>query len=808
MTSRRLSLFLLCASLLPAQRIHMIGQAHIDPVWLWPWAEGLSVVHSTFRSALDRMNETPDFTFTASSAQFYEWVAENDPAMLAEIRKRVEEGRWGLVGGWWVEPDVNLPGGESLARQGLYGQAVYRRLFGRTARVGFNPDSFGHPATLPQILKLQGIEDYVFMRPMPREKTLPADVFWWQGPDGSRVLTYRIPFSYNDEGSVRDRVRRTLELKEPVRSMMAFYGAGDHGGGATKENIRSIQEMQAQAGGPTLLYSTPDRYFAEVRKSASELPELRGDLQHHSVGCYTAESQIKKLNRTAEMALVTAEKIAAVGSAAWGAAYPKEAFTSAWKRVLFLQFHDSLAGTSLPEHYATAVPRGYGYAMDVADQAVTLAAQKLAWEVPAADPDSKYLLVFNPHAWETTATVEYDIGYPVDAGLLVEDGDGKPVEFQTTPPSAEVNGRQRIVLRLKLPAFGYRQVRIRRGKGQSAGGGPAGSPHLENEYLRASFGEDGAISLFDKDSGEAVFTGAHAAVFNDPSDTWSHDVRAYDELIGAFGAPRLTQVEDGPLRQRVSVRATYGASTLTTDWLLYAGARSVEVRVTLDWREHRKMLKFLFPVNVRDPKPTYEVPYGHLEREANGDEDPGQRWVDLSGGGRGLTVINDAKYGYSAAGADLRISVVRGAPYAHHIPHVVAPDHDVLWQDQGLQTFRMLVAPHRGGWQEAPRMADEFTAPVPVIYQGIHGGNRPQADSFLSVDVPNVVVSAIKQAEAGDDLIFRLYETGGRATNASLDLRFAKRGWSGSFRPSEIKTLRLNRGTGQIREVNLLEEAQ
>ena len=166
-------------------RFHLIGQAHIDPVWLWPWQEGISVVHSTFSSALDRMNETPDFEFTASSAQFYEWVAENDPEMLEEIRKRVAEGRWNIVGGWWVEPDMNIPGGEAMVRQGLYGQLTFRSFSGRRATVAFNPDSFGHTGTLPQIIKLQGMENYVFMRPGPKEKTIPADC------SGGKVPTER-----------------------------------------------------------------------------------------------------------------------------------------------------------------------------------------------------------------------------------------------------------------------------------------------------------------------------------------------------------------------------------------------------------------------------------------------------------------------------------------------------------------------------------------------------------------------------------------------------------------------------------------
>jgi alpha-mannosidase len=790
-------------------RIHMIGQAHIDPVWLWPWTEGLSVIHSTFRSALDRMNESPDFDFTASSGQFYEWVAQNDPEMIAQIRKRIEEGRWGLVGGWWVEPDVNMPSGEALVRQGLYAQKLFERLFGRAAKVAYNPDSFGHPVTLPQILKLQGMQEYVFMRPMPREKSLPADLFWWESPDGTRVLTYRIPYSYNDEGSVRDRINRILDLKEPVHTMMAFYGAGDHGGGATKENIRSIQEIQSQPGAPILVYSTPEKYFSEIRKNLPTLPTVQDDLQHHSVGCYTAEAAVKKLNRTTELELVTAEKIASIGSAAWGAAYPKESFTAAWKRLLFLQFHDSLAGTALPEHYQTTVPQGYGFAGDIANQTMYLAAQKLAWDVPATDPDSKYLVVFNPHAWPVTGHVEYDIGYTPETPLIVEDEAGKAVAHQALPPSAEVNGRQRVALEVPLPAFGYRQVRFRKGElAPAASSFKVDANTLENEHVRLTVSADGAVSLFDKDANAASFTGGRALIMDDPSDTWSHDVIAYDKQIGAFSNATSDVMESGPLRARLRVRSTYGASTLTIDWLLYSGARTVEARVSLDWHEHQKILKFSFPVQTSSPVPTYEAAYGHITRQPNGNEDPGQRWVDVSGPASGFAVINDAKYGYSVLGSDLRISIARGAPYAHHIPHVVKPDHDVLWQDQGVQTFRMLLIPHRGTWQSAnlPRLADEFTAPMPVIYQGIHGGRRPQSASFVSVDAPNVIVSAIKQAEDGDSLIFRMYETAGKAGPATLDLLFSGHKWTGNFRAAEIKTLRYNRATGQFQEVNLLEE--
>jgi len=803
-------------------RLHMIGNAHIDPVWLWPWPEGVSVVHSTFRSALDRMNEDPDIAMTASSAQFYEWVAENDPAMLAEIRKRVDEGRWDLVGGWWVEPDVNIPNGESLARQGLYGQQTYEKLFGRMAKVGYNPDSFGHTGSLPQILKLEGMEDYVFMRPGENEKKLPGNLFWWEGIDGTRVLDFRILFSYNDSSvSLEPQMRKTIEAlsSQPLRDAMEFFGVGDHGGGPTKANMASIRKIQAEPGAPKIFYSTPDRYFAEIRQAHSlEIPVLKDDLQHHSVGCYTAESAIKKGNREAEAALVTAEKLSEVGALAWGAHYPKDELTEAWKRVLFLQFHDSLAGTALPEHYVTA-REGQGRAIDVAEQAMYLSAQRLAWQVPTQDPESTYLFVFNPHAWSTTQDVEYDLGLRENDHFAVEDDAGKPVPFQWVQASTAAQGRRRIVAQVSLPAFGYRQIRIRKVQGSEpaqANAVKAEGNTLENEHLRVTFSPEGALGIFDKDAGREVFrggqTGARAVVLDDHNDTWAHNVVAYTDELGSFKQDSIKVVENGPLRARMRVRSVYGKSSLTIDWILYAGGRNLEARVALDWHEHMKMLKFSYPVDVDSPKSTYEISYGAMVRATDGDENPGQRWVDVSGDGGGkqygLAVINDAKYGYSVQGSDLRVSVARGAVYANHMPQKIDPKLDYQWQDQGVQTFRMILAPHAGSWEDAGvvRMAEELVAPPLVVYQGIHPGTRAQSDSFLSVDAPDIVISAIKQAEDGDDAIVRMYETAGRETTAKVDLGFARVAWTGKFHPFEIKTLRIDPKTAKVSEVNILEK--
>lgn len=800
-------------------RFHMIGHAHIDPVWLWPWTEGVSVTHSTFRSNLDRLKETPEACFVSSSAQFYQWVADNDPGMLAEIRKRVEEGRWNIVGGWWVEPDVNIPCGEALVRQGLYGQLTLQRLLGKRATVAFNPDSFGHTGTLPQIIKLQGMRNYVFMRPGPNEKDIPSDLFWWESPDGSRVLTYRIQISYNDSASVRTRIEKIIAGAEgqPMKSFMAFYGAGDHGGGATIENIRSIKEIMNEQGAPVVSFSTPEKYFEEIRNNRDlDLPVVKDDLQHHAPGCYTAECEIKKGNRKSEAALIVAEKIASVGSRAWACNYPADDLSAAWKQVLLLQFHDSLAGSSLFEH-SQAAKEGYGYALQIASQTTYMSLQKLEWQVPAEDPASQYLVVFNPHAWEIDTVVSYDFNWGTNhMSSRVEDENGNSLYHQWTAASTETGSRKKLLIRTAIPAFGYRQIRLMDGETGAINKAVIVTiDTIENEFLKVTVLPTG-IGIFDKTSGKQVFSGkeggCRALIIDDPSDTWSHDIKSFDKVIGAFDNAVVKVLESGPVRGTLRSVSKYGESTLTIDWSLNVGSKHLSADVTLDWKEHLKMLKFAFPVDVTSPAATYETPYGFIERATNGDEDPGQRWIDMTGlrgtDTYGFTIINDAKYGYSVHGNDMRISVARSAVYAHHNPRVLDLQAEHLWMDQGIQTFKMLLAPHKGTWKETAiqRTAEEFIAPPLSIYQGIHGGTMPKSGSFLSTDSPNVIITAVKQAEFSKDIIVRCVEMTGSPVTASIDLVFAGKKQDVQFKTNEIKTLRINNKTGQVTEVSLLEE--
>ncbi len=797
---------------------HLIGHGHIDPVWLWSWREGLSVVMSTFRAALERMEENPEFKFTASSSLFYRWVAENDPVLFRQIRRRIDEGRWEVVGGWWVEPDVNLPCGEALVRQGLYGQRELERLVGRRARTAFLPDSFGHSQCLPQILRQQGMHRYVFMRPMDHEKKLPADLFWWEGPDSSRLLAYRIQIGYSNSRDMRERLERILREfgQQPTHTLMAFYGAGDHGGGPVKKNFQQIAEIRQQPGAPTLIYSTPDRYFDTIEQDPTlTLPVVQGNLHNHAVGCYSVESAIKKGNRQTETALIQAETIATLGSTCWGAHYPQEALTEAWHKLLFLQFHDSLAGSSQAEHSDVA-HQGYGYAQEVADQCRSFALQKLEWQIATEDPESEYLIVFNPHAWEVRCDGEYDLNIQEKARPL--DDRGQSLPYQWSVGSSQSESVKKLLFRTTLPPMGYRQIRVIK---ESTPTQPEtdlqiSERRLENRYLIVTFSDQGEIGIWDKETGQHVFlggqTGNRALVLHDPGDTWGHGIQRYDESIGTFGSARFKILEQGPLRGMIRVISTYEASTLTIDWMLYAETRAVEARICLDWHEKQKILQFAFPVALENPTATLEAPFAYVEVERQGNEEPGHRWADVSGtcGTQpyGLAVINDAKYAYSIHDTELRLTIVRSPVYAHNAPNKLDPAREYPWMDQGEQTFRLRIVPHPGDWRQAdlPRQADLLLAPPIVTYQGIHDGSLPKQGSFLHVKGSGIRIAALKQAETNEEWILRCVESFGRRTVAEIDFPTFQRTWQGVFAPFEIKTLRVNPKNGRIRTVNLLEE--
>jgi alpha-mannosidase len=785
------------------QTLYMIGNAHIDPVWLWQWPEGVQQVLATFRSALDRMKEDEEFCFTASSAAFYEWVEQADAAMFDEIRSRVAEGRWEIVGGWWVEPDCNLPGGESFVRQALYGQRYFCDKFGVTARVGYNPDGFGHHGMLPQILKKSGLDYYVFLRPSPHEKELPGRLFWWEADDGSRVLAFRIPFEYCTWSEYLEAHVRSCagEMADGLDVGMCFYGVGDHGGGPTAQNLSTIRRLRQEPELPGLVFSTTGRFFEAVRARTPALPVVHGDLQHHASGCYAAHSAVKRWNRQAEQALLRAEKWAAIADWTTDQPYPV-ALTHAWKGVLFSQFHDILAGTSLEAAYED-VQHLYGEGMAIAGRSLNAAVQSLVWNMRIAPEEGvQPIAVFNPHAWATRTPVEVEVGDLVGNEGLVDDQD-QLVPAQWMQSHSTTGWRHRLSFVAELPPLGYRVYRLI----------PTG-PHVSGILLDAdetSLGSDhfrltvdpetGTLtSLYDKQERMEVLAGpaARPVVLEDRSDTWSHNVLRFGPEVGAFTARRIRVVERGPVKAVLRVESAYGASRLVQDFTLYRELGRVDVHVTVDWHEQFKVLKLRFPVRVDAITVTHEIPYGHIVREPSGQEEPIQGWVDLSGISPGndrpygFSLLNDGKYSVDVDGQTIGLTVLRSPIYAHHIPAEPDPERDYSFLDQAGTVCQ----------------AAEFNQPPVVLVAACRPeGTLPTAGSFLTVDADNVLVTALKKAEDNDDLILRACETTGQATRTALRLPHWGRAIEAAFGPCEIKTFRVPRDPQRpVVETNLLED--
>jgi alpha-mannosidase len=795
------------------RRLHMIGNAHIDPVWLWQWPEGYQEVRATFHSAIDRLNEYPDFVFTHTSVLFLKWVEESDPELFEQIRARIAEGRWQVVGGWWIEPDCNVPGGESFVRQGLYGQRYLKEKFGIVATTGANLDSFGHNASLPQILRKSGLGSYVFLRPKPEENAaLPGPLFWWEAADGSRVLAYRIPHEYcAPRDDLGDHVEKSLAtLPEGLDELAVFYGVGNHGGGPTRANLDSIARLNTNGDGPHLELSSLGTFFDAV--ADDDLPVWRGELQYHAPGCYTTHSGIKRWNRRAENLLQRAEKWSAVADALDAQPYPLPELGEAWQLLLFNQFHDTLAGTSIEPAYEDARDQ-IGHASSIAGLAFNRAVQSVARQIAIPYEEGTWpVVVFNPHPWPLRTDVELEYNWLKPEGVRLVDADDTAVPLQLTRSLTTMSrNRARLVFPADVPPLGYRLYTLHTGTAEGAQLG-ASDTTLENEHVLLELDPaTGRIArLVHKESGADLAAPAarHAVVVEDLSDTWGHEVTAYERELAEFECTSVRLLENGPVRATIRVESRFGASTLREDYVLSAHATHVDVGVTLDWHEELKLLKLRYPTSIDDPRATFETPYGHLEREPNGHEDPGQSWLDVSGDNAGLTVMNDAKSGYDVRGGDIGISAVRSPVWAWHDPRELETGGDFEYMDQGRQRFRVRLVPHAGDWRAAGvvRLAAELNQPPFAMFESYHDGPLPTQGSYASDGGGDVVVTVLKHAEEGDAFVVRAFESSGRPARASIELPLLGRTIAAEFGANEIKTFLVPRDQSQpVVETDLLE---
>ena len=759
-------------------RLHMIGNAHLDPVWLWRWPEGCAEAIGTCWAAVELLEANPGMIFTRGEAVVYRWIEELDPDLFARISQLVRAGRWAIVNGWWLQPDCNLPSGEAFIRQALYGKRYFRDRFGVEVTVGYNVDSFGHAATIPMLLRHTGSTHYVFMRPMEHEHPLPTSLFDWVAPDGSSVRTFRLSFSYNSSSNWT--VERKVEQVEALAAregipMMAFYGVGNHGGGPTRRDLAGIAQMQAE--GHDLVLSDPARYFAETDTLAR--PAIQDELQMHAIGCYAAVSSIKALNRRAEAALAGAEAASTLALLHAGSPYPHAQLQHLWETLLFNQFHDILAGSSVPSASRDA-EQAMGGVIQEADQLLNTALRRLAATVaPGPNPEDATFLLFNLTGADQRQAVEYEpwTGWGQTTYRLLDET-GNELPYQDLQPENYTSRTlHRILFTPQVPAFGYRLFRF--GAGAPAPAQPSSlqvtPASLESARWRLEIDPvTGSIAaLTDKLAGRAIFAApAHLPVIvEDTSDTWSHNLDRFGLEGETFQSERVDVLEEGPLRVALRVRSRAGASTITSTYLLYDDpALPLEIRVNVDWHGRYQLLRLCYPVALAEPTFRYEIPYGSLERPDDGKEYPGQRWVLVSGSdGYGLAFANDAKYSYAAQNGVLYLTALRSPVYAHHLPIVLDPTVEYPFVDQGAQSFTIrLLAGTDVTASAAHRLADALMQPAIATPHVAHTGAGPYTASLLDVRTGSSSVTWLKVAEDGEDAIVRLLEHEGRPDTVTL----------------------------------------
>jgi len=774
-------------------RVHMIGNAHIDPVWLWRWPEGCAEAIGTCWAAVDLLDTHPGFIFTRGEALMYQWIEDLEPVLFARIGRFVAEGRWVIVNGWWIQPDCNLPDGEAFIRQALYGKRYFRERFGVNVTVGYNVDSFGHTGTLPMLLRHTRSDTYVFMRPNAREKSLPASLFDWLAPDGSRVTAYRLLEYYNHVPPLAEKIAmvETLAAREGY-PLMSFFGVGNHGGGPTRADLALI--AQARARGHDLVFGDPQGYFAEV--ATVPRPEVHGELQMHAIGCYSVVAPIKALNRRVEGRLALAEAARALAAHHATAPYPAARLRALWQTVLFNQFHDILCGTSVPSATRDAIEALGGVAQGAEDVLNTSLRRLAATITPASDRTAATFVVFNLTGLPRRAPLEHEpwLDRPMDEPYRLLDDEDVETTYQTGRAEAFVSWMRRIVFVADVPAYGYRVYRFARGVAAAAPSTlTATRDSLESSAWRLEIDRrtGGIARLLDKQVARDVFDGtAHfPIVVDDHSDTWAHGLDHFGRDGEEFVCEGVDVVEAGPLRAALRVRARAGRSTMTTTYMLHDDpALPLEIRVRVEWREQRRLLRLRYPVAADAPTFRYEIPAGSATRPPDGREYPGQRWALISGrDGYKVVVVSDAFYSYAADGQALYVTALRSPVYAHHDPYALEAEAEYPYTDQGehLVTLRLLAG-QSIGVRDAHALADGLTRPLIVTPHVSRSGSRPCRGAFLAVDSGSSVSVWLKEAEDGAGLIVRVLEVEGRPDSVV----FGATGERYTVPPSGLLTLR------------------
>jgi len=775
--------------------ISAIGHAHIDMAWQWTLGQTRRKAGRTFYNVIRQMEQFPEFIFAQSQPQLYDYVRQDYPDLFKAIQERASEGRWETMGGMWVEADCNLSGSESLARQFLLGRSFFRQHFGGgDSPVLWLPDVFGYAWNLPQLIKEAGMEYFFTIKiGWNLYNRLPYDSFWWQGLDGTRVLTH---FSTTPEmGSIFASTYNAsvtpyqvlgtwnnFQQKDAGRPgvnapLLMAYGYGDGGGGPTRQMLENIRSMANFPSTPHIHPGRVDDFFRKLESEMGErLPVWNAELylEIHR-GTYTTQARNKRANRKSEFHLHDAEFLAALASLlAPDYAYPHTELRQAWQLVCLNQFHDILPGSSVGPVYVESQQQ-YAQVHQVSQAVNHTALQAIAATVGGE------VLVANPTSFARRDLAFWEGAGPV-GNRVVQRSDGTPVSVQMIEGGLLLDAGELppfSITPLSVVKVGFRPTPTTAPLEESHLA--ASSNRLENDFLRVELNAAGDISrIFDKQNGRDVLPEGGIAnqfqAFEDRPhdwDAWDIDIYYDDKLFLAEPASQVRVVETGSLRATLEIHRKILNSEYVQRISLCHNSPRLDFDTTIQWQERHILLKVAFPVDVLAPVATYEIQWGNVQRPTHRNtswdwarfETCAQKWVDLSEGGYGASLLNDCKYGHDIRDNVMRISLLRAT---------TMPDPEA---DQGKHRFAYSLLPHAGGW-DANTIAEAYALNDPLI-AWTNPAPTPAAAgkaSFVSVDLPNVVIETVKQAEDGNGFIVRLYETQRKRSLATLTTVFPLEG--------------------------------
>jgi alpha-mannosidase len=826
---------------MPKRRVHLVSNAHLDPVWLWEWPEGAGETLATFRMAAEFCERDGSYVFGHNEAVLYQWVEEYEPRLFGRIRKLVRRGKWNILGGWFLQPDCNMPSGESFVRQALLGKRYFAAKFGLDVRTAANLDPFGHTRGLVQILAKCGYDGYLFCRPDKNFLDLPADDFVWVGYDGSEVLASRAEAHYNSRGGrARAKVEDWLTAHPEKPLSLVLWGVGNHGGGASRRDLEDLRTLGAETNKAEIFHSTADAYFRELAPFRPSLPRVARDLNPWAVGCYTTMSRVKQGHRRLENELYSAEKMAAAASFQGLMPYPASEFGEIGRDLALAEFHDILPGSSIPPAEEDAI-RLLGHGLEIASRVKARSFFALSAGEPKAKEGEIPVFVFNPHPFRVRAIVECELqdhepNY--DGGFLFprisRSGKDLPSQPEKELSNLSLEWRKKAVFAADLEPGRMNRFACRL---ENVGRRPEPRLAAENGVLRFKTDAleveiNAATGLMDRYAvGGRDILGSGAfqpVVIADNADPWGMSVTKFRDFAGVFSLapaelgtwqagvsrgtiPSVRVIEDGDVRTIIESVLAYNRSFAILRYKLPKSGSEIEVEVRVQWNEKDRMLKLSLPTLLSCPAYLGQVAFGRDALPADGTEAVSQKWaaVVAAGGELALTIVNDGVYGSDFAGGEVRISLLRGAAHsadpAGERP-MLTQDRFIPRIDQGERVFRFWIA---AGPAETRLAAVEREAlvkneaPYVLPYFPPADGRKAKPSAVLS-DGP-VVITAMKKSEDRNLLVLRLFEPTGKPRMVTLGLPFAGAKTRLKMRAFEIKTLLFDPKTKAFREADLLE---